>query len=159
MEKKLMIIITVAVVMLLAIGGVAYVLMNQHQPKDIKTVDDLNGAWIAVQTGTTGDDYAKDNYEDGGKATVCRYTTYSDAVTDLKNKKVDAIIMDETPAKTFVAKNEGLKILALDSEKEYYGFAFKKDNTALRDSFNTALATIKANGTYGEIQDYWAAHS
>ena len=88
MEKKMMIIITVAVVMLLAIGGVAFVLMNQqHQPKDIRTVDDLNGAWIAVQTGTTGDDYAKENYEDSGKATVCRYTTYSDAVTDLRTRR------------------------------------------------------------------------
>ena len=159
MEKKLMIIIAVVVVLLLATGGIVYMLMNQHQPKDIRTVDDLNGAWIAVQTGTTGDDYAKDNYEDGGKATVCRYTTYSDAVTDLKNKKVDAIIMDKTPAETFVSKNPGLRILELDSEKEYYGFAFKKDNTDLRDSFNTALATIKANGIYDEILEYWSSHS
>ncbi len=159
MEKKLMIIIAVVVVLLLATGGIVYMLMNQHQAKDIKTVDDLNGAYIAVQTGTTGDDYAKENYEDSGKATVCRYTTYNDAVTDLKNKKVDAIIMDKTPAETFVAKNSGLRILELDSEKEYYGFAFKKDNTALRDSFNTALATIKANGTYDEILEYWSAHS
>lgn len=161
MEKKLMIIVAVAAVAVLAIAGIAIVLMNQPQGKDINSIDDLDGARIAVQTGTTGDNFVKEKYEDTGKATIHRYTTYPDAINDLKNKKVDAIVMDKAPAEAYVKANKGIKILdaKLDTKTESYGFVFKLNNTALKSDFDTALAELKSEGKLAEIEQYWLEHS
>ena len=79
--------------------------------KKIETVDDLEGARIGVHLGTTGDIYASD-YEGDDKGTeVIRYNAGADAVEALKQGKIDAVIIDEQPAKVFVEKNSDLKIL------------------------------------------------
>ena len=77
--------------------------------KTIATVDDLEGAKIGVQLGTTGDIYASD-YEEKG-STVERFNKGADAVLALTQGKIDCVIIDSEPAKAFVAANDGLKIL------------------------------------------------
>ena len=109
MEKKMIVTLVVAVIAVAAIGGIAYAIMNQSSPKTINSLDDLEGSVIAVQNGTTGDLYAKEVYEDTKKAEVHRYNAYPDAVMDLKNGKVDAIIMDKAPAQAYVASYSGTK--------------------------------------------------
>ena len=160
MEKKMIVTLVVAVIAVAAIGGIAYAIMNQSSPKTINSLDDLEGSVIAVQNGTTGDLYAKEVYEDTKKAEVHRYNTYPDAVMDLKNGKVDAIIMDKAPAQAYVASYSGIKILdaKLDTETESYCFIFNLSNSALKNEFNTALATLKGNGTLDSIEAYWANH-
>lgn len=160
MEKKMIVTLVVAVIAIAAIGGVVYAIMNQSSPKTINSLDDLEGSVIAVQNGTTGDKFAKKTYEDTHKADVKRYNTYPDAILDLKNGKVDAIIMDKAPAQAYVANYSGIKILdaKLDTETESYCFIFNLSNTALKDEFNTALATLKDNGKLAEIEAYWAEH-
>ena len=73
----------------------------------ITSVDDLfaDGAshTIAVQTGTTGDLYATWDLEDAGLATIQRYNKGADAVQALVSGKVDCVIIDNEPAKAFVA--------------------------------------------------------
>ena len=161
MEKKMIITIAIIAVIIVAVGGIAYSLMqNQHKPKDIRTVDDLEGAWIGVQLGTTGDYLVTDDYEATGKATIQRFDTYPQAVMALKDGKIDAIVMDKLPGEIYVSQNEGIKILTDQfADPESYAFALNKSKTTLRDEFNTALATIKANGTIDEIVAYWAVHA
>lgn len=162
MEKKMIVTLVVAVVAIAALGGIVYAIMNnQSSGKVINSIDDLEGSKIAVETGTTGDLFATDEYEKTGKATLSRYTTYPDAIMDLKNKKVDAIIMDKAPAEAYVKANSGIKVLdaKLDTETESYGFVFKLGNTSLKTEFDTALATIKASGKVTEIETYWFEHS
>jgi polar amino acid transport system substrate-binding protein len=82
----------------------------------IKSLDDLKGDGsmkFGVQQDTTGDIYASDTAENGGygEDNVIRYKTGADAVQALKAGKVDAVIIDNEPAKAFVKANEGLKIL------------------------------------------------
>ena len=70
------------------------------------------GIKIGVQTNTTGDIYASGDF---GENAVTRYDNGALAVEALKNGKVDCVIIDNEPAKAYVAANEGLKIL----ETEY----------------------------------------
>ena len=160
MDKKILAIIAVVAVIGLIIAGVTIVMANGSQGKTINSIDDLKGATIAVENGTTGDILMTELYEQSGDATVKRYTTYPDAFMDLKNKKVDAIVMDKAPAEAYVKSYDGVKILSdkFDTDPEEYGFVFKKGNTSLQTSFNTALATLKANGTITNIEKYWADH-
>ena len=77
--------------------------------KTVASKDDLPGATIGVQLGTTGDIFASD-YEKEGSA-IERYNKGADAIVALNQDKIDCVIIDSEPAKAFVAANAGLKIL------------------------------------------------
>lgn len=122
----------------------------------IATLDDLKGDGsmkFGVQQDTTGDIYASDTVENGGygEENVIRYKTGADAVQALKTGKVDAVIIDNEPAKSFVAANEGLKILDGEWTLENYAIAIAKENTALLTAVNNALAELTADGTVADI--------
>ncbi len=123
---------------------------------DIKTLDDLKGDGsmkIGVQQDTTGDIYASDTVENGGygEKNVVRYKTGADAVQALKTGKVQAVIIDNEPAKAFVAANDGLEILDAEWAREDYAIAIAKDNTELLGKVNKALAELEAEGKLAEI--------
>ncbi len=117
---------------------------------DIKSAADLKGKKIGVQLSTTGDIYATDDY---GKENVEEYNKGNDAVQALVTGKVDAVIIDNQPAISYVASNKGLVILDTEYVKEEYAGCISKDNEALLKAINDALAELKADGTIQGILD------
>jgi polar amino acid transport system substrate-binding protein len=115
---------------------------------DIKSLDDLAGKKIGVQLGTTGDIYASGDY---GDENVTKYGKGADAVIALKGGDVDAVIIDNEPAKAFVNENEGLTILDTDYAVEDYAIAVKKGNTKFLDDINKALEKLTDDGTIDAI--------
>ena len=116
-----------------------------EETKTVASVEDLEGAKIGVQLGTTGDIYASD-YESQG-STIERFNKGADAVLALTQGKVDCVIIDNEPAKAFVAANKGLKILDEPFAQEDYAICVAKENTELLGKINTALAELKNDGT------------
>lgn len=112
-------------------------------------IDDLPGKTIGVQLGTTGDIYASD-YEEQG-STIERFNKGNDAVQALLQGKVDCVIIDEQPAKAFVANTTGLKILEEPFAEEDYAICISKDNADLTAKINEALAQLKEDGTLDNI--------
>jgi len=135
--------------------GVQVIIVTEDSP--ITSPDDLTkeGAnnIIGVQLSTTGDLYATWNIEDAGLGTVDRYAKGADAVMALKSGKVDCVIIDNEPAKAFVAKNEGLKILDTEYAVEDYAIAMNKGNADLYEQVNAALEELIADGTVQKILD------
>ena len=70
----------------------------------------------------------------------------------LTQKKVDAVVIDNEPAKKFVEQNKGTKILDEPFENEDYAICLKK-GSELTEQFNKALAELKADGTVKKIID------
>lgn len=128
--------------------GIQVVIVTEDS--DITSVDDLEGKKIGVQLSTTGDIYASDDY---GEEFVEQYNKGADAVMALTQGKVDAVIIDNEPAKSFVAANEGLKILDTEYVTEDYAACINKENTELLDAVNGALAELKEDGTLQGILD------
>lgn len=119
----------------------------------ITSLDDLKADGTmkyGVQQDTTGDIYSSDDF---GEDNVIRYKTGADAVEALKSGKVDAVVIDNEPAKSFVAANDGLTILDTEYAVEDYAICIAKDNTALLNAVNQALAELKADGTLQSIID------
>ena len=135
--------------------GVQVIIVTEDSP--ITSVDDLfaEGAdnVIGVQRNTTGDLYTTWDLEDEGLATIDRYSKGADAVQALKTGKVDCVVIDNEPAKSFVAEVEGLKILETEYVLEDYAGAMSKDNTALYEAVNAALQELIADGTVKSIID------
>ena len=134
--------------------GVQVVIVKEGS--DITTVDDLfaEGASnvIGVQTGTTGDLYATWDIEDASLGTIERFNKGADAVLALTQDKVDCVIIDNEPAKEFVAANEGLTILETAYAEEDYAICFAKDSE-LTAQVNGALQELIADGTVQAIID------
>ena len=130
--------------------GVQSIIVKEGSP--IASYDDLaaEGATykVGVQMATTGHIYAEDEF---GVDRVVLFDNGNDATMALKNGKVDCVIIDNEPAKAYVATNEGLVILDSAYAVEDYAACFAKGNTELVEKFNAALQTLIDNGTVAEI--------
>jgi polar amino acid transport system substrate-binding protein len=120
---------------------------------DIASIDDIEGHKVGVQQDTTGHIYAADTPENGGygEDAVIPYKTGAEAVQALVTDKVQCVIIDNEPAKSFVAANEGLKILDATWVEEEYAIAIAKENTDLLEKINGALRELTADGTIPAI--------
>lgn len=140
-----------------------FVFGDDGNPTALKNTD----VKVGVQQDTTGDIYSSDDItkwglnnvaEDGTVITdrIVRFKTGAEAVEALKTDKVDMVIIDNEPAKSFVAANEG-KIHILDGDNEYanedYAICIAKENTELLEKINAALADLKKEGTIDKIVD------
>lgn len=111
------------------------------------------GVKIAVQQDTTGDIYASDTVEKFGfgEENILRFKNGADAVQALETGKCAAVIIDDAPAKSFVAASIGLRILDGAYTNEDYAICVKKENTELLEKLNKALDELKADGTIDSI--------
>ncbi len=131
-------------------SGVQVVIVKEGS--DIKSVDDLyaDGAAqkVGVQLGTTGDIYCSDDF---GEDRVTQYTTGNEAVAALLGGAVDCVIIDNEPAKAFVAANEGLTILDTSYADEDYAACIAKENDALLKAIDAAIYDLTEDGTIEAI--------
>lgn len=132
--------------------GVQVIIVKEDS--EIKSVDDLEGHMIGTQRGTTGNIYCTDDY---GEDSITTYDNGLTAVQALNNGQVDCVVIDQEPAKAFVAANTGLKILDTEYVSEDYAIGMAKGNTALLDAVNGALEELQADGTVQAIIDKYIA--
>ena len=133
-------------------SGVQAIIVKEGSP--IKSVDDLyaDGAnyKVGVQLGTTGDAYAT---EDFGSDLVTAYSKGNEAVMALIGGDLDCVIIDNEPAKAFVANNTGLVILETSYADEDYAACIAKENTALKSAIDDAILKLTEDGTIDAIVD------
>lgn len=115
---------------------------------DIASPDDLAGKMIGTQRGTTGYIYCSDDFGDDA---VVAYDDGLTAVQALNNGQVDAVVIDNAPAKEFVAANPGLVLLDTSYAEEDYAIGMAKGNTALEDAVNAALEVLVHDGLQGAV--------
>lgn len=109
---------------------------------------DLNGKKIGVQTGTTGETWVQENVQG---VSLSSFKSGIDAALDLKNGALDAVVLDELPAKEIVNRNPELKIIRdqiFADNKEAYAIAVKKGNTELLEKIDATINEMKSNGDY-----------
>ncbi len=70
----------------------------------------------------------------------------------LNNGQVDAVVIDNAPAKEFIAANPGLKVLETSYAEEDYAIGMAK-GSSLQDVVNGALEELQADGTLQGIVD------
>lgn len=135
-----------------AIGVQVVIVKEGSEITDVDAL--LNGEYkVGVQQGTTGDLYMSSTPENGGvgESRVVRYAKGNDAVLALSTGKVDAVVIDNEPAKAFVASNEGLTILPTAYVEEEYAMCINKDNSELLEKINQALKELTDDGTIPAI--------
>lgn len=126
--------------------GVQVVIVKEGS--EIVSIDDLSGKLIGVQTGTTGDIYCTGDF---GEEAIKRFDNGALAVQALINGQIDCVVIDNEPAKSFVAAQAGLVILETAYAEEDYAAAMNKNDTELLEKVNNALVELKAEGKIDEI--------
>ena len=109
----------------------------------IKSIKDVNDQKIAVQLGSVADTLLTNKYS---KVTLVREKKYLAAIQDLKDNKVDAVVMDELPAKEMIKNNNNLIILDGALAEDSYGMVVKKGNKELLDTINGVLERLVNDG-------------
>lgn len=120
----------------------------------IKSRTDLNGKKVGVQQGTTGDSFCtnEDGKSDIKVGSVKRFNKGADAVADLLNGRVDAVVIDDFPATKFVSKNADKLVKLSDAlTVEHYAIAVKKGDTAKLELINGVLKDLKSSGELNKI--------
>ncbi|MEG0780205.1 MAG: ABC transporter substrate-binding protein [Oscillospiraceae bacterium] len=132
--------------------GVQVVIVPDGSP--ITDIAGLDGKMIGTQEGTTGYIYCSGDY---GEDKVIAYTNGATAIQALTTGKVDAVVIDNEPARAFVDANAGLSILSTEYVTEDYAIGLSKDNPDLTTAVNGALKELIADGTVKLILDKYIA--
>ncbi len=120
----------------------------------LATMDDVKGLTVGSQLGSSSDDVIStfDGIE------VKKYNKVTDAIQDLKNGRIEAVIVEDSIAEAFVQKNDELEIVipeGLNTEDQPFAIAIPKEDEKLLKEVNTALQAIKDSGKYDELVAKW----
>ncbi len=124
--------------------------VNTAETPDLTSVDGLgSGDVVAVQQGTTGEIWARDNVPEGVQ--IRSFPEAPDTYTALEAGNVTAVIFDEPSALSEAQRREDLEVVATLDTGERYGFPVNPENEELLEAMNAVLAEMIEDGTYGEI--------
>jgi len=112
-------------------------------------LDKLAGKTIGVQTGTTGETYAKAHKPKG--ATIKSFADTDGLFGALESGDIQAILQDLPVNAGRATKDKSVSVVETYKTDEQYGMAVAKDNTKLQKELNTALADVKKDGTYDKL--------
>ena len=117
---------------------------------NIFNISDINNKKIAVQLGSVADTYLSENYQN---IELIREKKFLSAIEDLKDNKVDAVVMDDLPASKLITSD----MYTLDEPLlvDNYGMIVKKGNTKLLEAANTVIERLKSEG---KIDEFILAH-
>lgn len=122
----------------------------------IRTVDDLKGKVVGVQSATTGESCARNALMAKGKVRDVRsYENAPTAYDDTLTGRVQAVLNDLPTSRRIVEQKPGLAIVQVLRTDEQYGIAVAKDNPNLREAINRQLAAIEDDGTYRQLYKQW----
>jgi polar amino acid transport system substrate-binding protein len=136
-------------------GGQVIVVSSANQ--EISGVKSLVGKKIAVQKDTTGYTEAKKYTPEDLISVYLNFENTNGAgiISDLKNEKFEAIIVDYIQALSMIKDNSGLKIIGVPFTKEDYGIATRLSNNTLMEKINSILEGMKSDGTLDKIKTTW----
>ncbi|MEE0859574.1 MAG: amino acid ABC transporter substrate-binding protein [Acutalibacteraceae bacterium] len=123
--------------------------------------DDLAGKTVAVQTGSSGENAVNDSEDfKNSLANVISTDTYLNAIMELDNGTVDAVVLDEKVAETYTKDNDKYRLIQKDGANDYlteeeYVIGFRKSDDALKNKVVDTLKEMAADGTMAEISEKW----
>lgn len=124
----------------------------QTRNEEINSIEDLEGKKIAVELGTTGALEAKKI----PGAVVTDYDTIGEALLELRNGNVDAVLNDAPVTLYYINFGmDDIKVVGDLVTGEFYGIAIPKSKPDLLEDVNNALLALKENGTYAELYMKW----
>lgn len=126
-------------------------LVRNADAETLVDLDSLSGKTVGVQTGTTGEAFAKEN---APGATIQAFDDAAAMFLALEGGQIDGIIQD-FPINAFRSVKQGGTTVSatFQDEIEEYGFAVAQENEDLLLALNESLNEFRSTGVYQEIFD------
>lgn len=122
----------------------------------ISAISELAGKVVGLQSLSSAADALNENPIKNEIKEVTEFKDNVLALSDLKNKRLDAVVIDEIVARYYMAMEEGtFKLLDESLAPEEYGIGVKKGNEALLDKLQKALDEMNGDGTAAQISEKW----
>lgn len=120
---------------------------------DIESAEDLAGKTLAVRTGTSAADYARENFTD---TELRQFPNIDNAYLELRTGRVDAAMHDTPNVLYYIATAGDGQVKAVGEQMmaHEYGIAFPK-GSELVEPVNEVLAAMREDGRYDEIYIKW----
>jgi polar amino acid transport system substrate-binding protein len=116
--------------------------------------EDLKGKQLAVNRGTISDTWATANAEKYGFE-VQRYDTFPDSVQAVLTRRAFTAL-NEIPTTVYAAsQNKAIKVGFKDFNGRNFGYAFRLEDTAYRDTVEMAIECMKKDGTLVKLYEKW----
>jgi polar amino acid transport system substrate-binding protein len=136
------------------LAGQDGILARQDAARETVTVvNELAAYRVGVQSGSSYYDWLYEELVATGLMPASKLLTFArieDAVRDLKENRVDMVVMDLQPAKEFVAQG-GVKLVGENLNPQYYAIAIPKGSQALRSEINQALTELLNEGVVSQL--------
>lgn len=136
--------------------------MENHQiivvrpDSGVKTKADLNGKVVGIQDGSSAVDAVEKDPVSKSFKELKKYADNVTALMDVQNKRVDAVVVDEVVGRYYVGKKPSEYVVLDDNfGTEEYGVGFRKDDVELQQKIQSALDSMKADGTSATISTKW----
>lgn len=113
----------------------------------ITSKDDLTGKKVGVQLGTTGDNVVGHLPQ----VTKVQFSAVPAVLQELRSGRIDAAVLDNAPAETYIKTNPDLKMLDAKLSEENYAIALRKDQTELLEAVNATIKRVRQDGTYQRL--------
>lgn len=120
----------------------------------MKGFEDLKGKQLAVNRGTISDTWATQNAEKYGFE-VQRYDTFPDSVQAVLTRRAFTAL-NEIPTTVYAAsQNKAIKVGFKDFNGRNFGYAFRLEDTAYRNTVEMAIECMKKDGTLVKMYEKW----
>jgi His/Glu/Gln/Arg/opine family amino acid ABC transporter permease subunit len=118
---------------------------------DINSLEDLKGK----KAGTLGATLAEKILREADGIDVKTYESEVNSYEDLKNGRLDAVLIDQPVALYYASWNKDLKLVAGPIGEVVYGIVIKKGNDELKQKIDKAITKMKREGSLRQVYDSW----
>lgn len=118
---------------------------------------DLSGKTVGLQLGSSSEKALADDKDTSSKVKeVKKYSDNTEALMDLSQGRIDAVVVDEVVGRYYMSKKPGIyKVLDEDFGKEDYGVGIRKTDKSFKEELDKTLDAMKADGTANKISQKW----
>ncbi len=133
------------------------VIMSLSSDVSVKSAADLANYNIGTQTDSSALEVMKENGDYASfSENITEYATYDEAILDMEAGRLDCIVVDEVLGEYKNSKRETkLELCEYNFGDDYYAIGCRKEDDALANKINEAIATLIENGKAADISNKW----
>ena len=150
--KKILLIFLLTVMILVALTG-----CSGENTQSFQEMEDFEQAKIGILTGSSFDLLAKEYFPEADKL---YYINISDLILNLKQGKIDGILMDKGFFTPLRWEEGALSYIEMDMPSTEYAVAFPKNSgsEALMSQINSFIRAKKQSGVLAELEAKWLSN-
>ncbi|MBN2268106.1 MAG: transporter substrate-binding domain-containing protein [Acholeplasmataceae bacterium] len=122
----------------------------------INLISDLVGKKVGVQISSAAEEAVNANSIVSSLGELLKYDQYNQALLELKNGTIDAVVIDEIMGRYIISQSNGeYRVASENFAEETYGVGFRLESDSIRDQINQVLLEMIEDGKASEISMQW----